>query len=82
MSGISPVSLEIRWLPMAAPFIKKEERACFLKAKVNGGQVEVLDKQGSDMLLGFANADALIYIPANKSGVGRGEEVEVHMLPS
>jgi len=81
MSGNSNHPLEKRTLQLNASYTKKGDRAQFLKAKVQGHEVEILDGQSSAMLHSFALADALVYIPHDINEVQKGEEVEVHMLP-
>ena len=53
----------------------------FLKARATGNGVESLEGQASYILRTFAEADCLIYLPADKSKVKKGEDVEVHLLP-
>ena len=81
MCGKSVHSLEKRNLVLKNGYIKKGDRAHFLKAKVEGETVEILEGQSSAMLYTFAVANALVYIPGNKDEVQKGELVEVQMLP-
>ncbi|HMS33221.1 MAG TPA: molybdopterin molybdotransferase MoeA [Ignavibacteria bacterium] len=53
----------------------------FLKARMTANGVEPLDGQASYILRTFTGADCLIYLPAGKLLVKKGEEVEVHLLP-
>jgi len=52
----------------------KDNRGHFLKAFLKNG------KQGSHMLQTFATSNALIYLPAGKNEVKKGEMVEVHLV--
>ena len=81
MCGKSVHSLEKRHLELKNGYVKKGDRAHFLKAKVEGDTVEILEGQSSAMLYTFAVANALVYIPENKDEVQSGELVEVQMLP-
>lgn len=81
MWGKSVHSLEKRHLELKNGYVKKGDRAHFLKAKVEGDTVEILERQSSAMLYSFAVANALVYIPENKDEVQSGELVEVQMLP-
>lgn len=60
---------------------KKSGRAEFLKAVVKGNEVTFLDGQGSDVLLSFANANCLVYLPNEKEQIAHGETVEIYHLP-
>lgn len=68
-------------LQSATDIKKKEGRAGFLKAQLEGGEVNVLGGQGSHILASFAEANALIYLSENQSFVNKGDHVEVHLLP-
>ncbi|AXT55890.1 molybdopterin molybdotransferase MoeA [Aquimarina sp. MMG015] len=62
-------------------FIKKGDRAQFLKAKVSNETVEILDGQSSAMLYSYAVANALVFIPENISKVDKDSLVETILLP-
>jgi molybdopterin molybdotransferase len=80
MCGHRDIFLPIRYLPIKGGYINKGDRALFLKSRIENDQLEVLDKQGSDMLVSFAHADALAFIPEFCT-VAEGEPVETHLLP-
>ncbi|MFN6946473.1 MAG: hypothetical protein ACK4ND_16115, partial [Cytophagaceae bacterium] len=61
-------------------YSKKTGLANFLKAKVNNDEVEILTGQESFILLSYAEANALVYLPQEISTVSPGDQVEVHML--
>ncbi len=62
-------------------FIKKGDRAQFLKAAYNNGAVEILERQSSAMLQTFAHANALVYVPETIGSFETNDEVEVILLP-
>jgi molybdopterin molybdotransferase len=81
MQGNKNIFLKKEMLPITATFSKKEGLAFFLKGKTIEGKVNVLQGQDSNNISSFANADCLIYLPANKGNISAGEKVEVHFLP-
>ncbi|WP_312078541.1 molybdopterin molybdotransferase MoeA [Chryseobacterium sp.] len=68
--------------PISEALENNSGRALFLKAKLKGDYVEILTHQNSSMLLSFARADALVYIPADVISVKKGEPVTTLLLPS
>jgi molybdopterin molybdotransferase len=62
-------------------FIKKGERAQFLKAIYKEGTVEILEGQNSSMLHTFAFANALVYLADTDESIKINDEVEVILLP-
>ena len=63
-------------------FIKKGDRAQFLKAIYNNNQVEILEGQNSSMIHTFALANALVYVPENLNKIAVNDAVEVLLLPT
>lgn len=63
-------------------FIKKGDRAQFLKAIYKNGEVEILEGQNSSMLHTFALANALVYIPVELEKVAQGDLLKVILLPN
>jgi len=61
--------------------IKSQPRAQFLKAFHQGNTVAILDQQASSMTWSFAEANALVYIPADGRDREIGDMVEVLLLP-
>ncbi len=57
-------------------FKRKGERAQFLKAFYNNGQVKILDGQQSGMMLSFANSNSLILMSSDKLEIIEGEPLE------
>lgn len=62
-------------------FVKRGDRAQFLKATINEEGVEILDRQSSAMLYTFSFANALVYIPEQKDEIKIGDMVKVFCLP-
>ena len=62
-------------------YLRKGDRAEFLKALITGNTVEILEGQSSAMLYTFALANALVYVPAEVRNYATGDEVECIMLP-
>lgn len=62
-------------------FIKKGDRAQFLKAIYNNDKVEILEGQNSSMIHTFALANALVYVPENLHKITVNDTVEVLLLP-
>ena len=80
MSGLSSAYPKIVNLPILQDYNKKGDRAQFLKSRVRPEGVELLEGQSSFILSSFAVANALIYIPAYKNSIKKGELVETHLL--
>jgi molybdopterin molybdotransferase len=62
-------------------FVKKGDRAQFLKAIYNDGKVEILEGQNSSMLHTFALANALVYLADKEESIKINDEVRVILLP-
>lgn len=62
-------------------FIKKGDRAQFLKAILKDGEATVLEGQSSAMLQTFALANAMVYMPEEQHEISIGDLVEVICLP-
>jgi len=69
-------------IPLTHDFISDEPRALFLKASIQNKSVTILDRQHSSMLISFAKANALVYIPEHGVSLKRGALVEVLILPN
>lgn len=59
---------------------KKGDRAQFLKAIFNEGNVEILDGQDSGMMHSFAKCNALVYMPENVMEINEREEIKEVIL--
>ena len=80
MSGKSD-GLEITQLKLIEEYSKKGGRAQFLKAKIEGERVRVLEGQSSSMLHTFSGANGLVYVPENTTVLEAGNTVSVYKLP-
>ena len=72
MSGAAEWSLPSFEVPLAHDYQLKGDRPSFLKAKVAGQKVSILDGQGSSMIHSLAMGNALVYLepgPGLKAGV-------------
>ena len=58
-------------------YIKKGNRAQFLKARVDDNRVSLLEGQGSAMLQSFADANALVYLPEDQGDVNIGDMLQL-----
>lgn len=81
ISGRSQPGLLRIFLPLTETLENKGNRALFLKANVTQREVEILDYQNSSMMISFATANALVYVPSEKNMVEKGELVETLILP-
>ncbi|MBW1297677.1 molybdopterin molybdotransferase MoeA [Aquimarina litoralis] len=81
MRGINTSGLERTSKALTADFVKKGDRAQFLKAKIADQSVEILEGQSSSMLYTYAIANALVYIPENINKIPKGDLVETFILP-
>ena len=81
LQGNSSLGLTRIELPIAQTIENPSGRALFLKARIQGREVTQLNLQNSAMVLSFANANALIYIPENTLKISKGGYVEVLLLP-
>ena len=76
-----------RWRArLAAPIHKKHDRSEFLRARLECGEdgrllVTAVERQGSGMLGGVAEADCLIVIPEDVHDCAEGDVVDVLLLP-
>lgn len=81
VQGFENYFLETKYLKLQKEIHKNFNLSNFLKAKINKDKIEPLDGQQSYILKSFAEADSLIYLPAEKKFTAKGEAVEVHVFP-
>lgn len=81
LQGRSAVFLNSVMLPVSKEIPKKKGLANFLKAIAYTDKVESLQGQESFIMKSFTDANAFIYLPADKETAKVGELVEVHLLP-
>jgi len=82
MKGVKDDSMLKLSVPLTAARSKKGNRAEFLKAHLNNGVVSVLGSQSSAMLNSASEANALVYLPPDKSEFEEGDFVETYMIPT
>lgn len=80
MMGFGFQSLSQSKLPVNQSVNKPNDREQFLKARIEGEKVHLLEGQSSAMLQSFAASNGLIYIPDGTT-VETGELVDVIKLP-
>lgn len=66
---------------LSTEFIKKGDRAQFLKAFHSNGEVTILEGQSSAMLHTFAITNAFVYIPWEVTKYAKGDLVKIIHLP-
>lgn len=71
---------EIKTVPAAGSFNKKPGLAFFLKGYYDGELLHFLPAQESYKLNSFAQANCMVYLPDENSGVEKGELVEIHLI--
>ena len=79
LSGSAKNGLQRCNIPISHDFENKGDRPSFLKAKIRNNEVEVLDGQGSSMILSMAQGNALAFIEAETS-YKMGEKVECLLI--
>jgi molybdopterin molybdotransferase len=79
LSGSEIRGLQRFSFPISHDFENKGDRPSFLKAKVSNGEVEILDGQGSSMILSMAHGNALAFIDAETS-LKKGEQIECLLI--
>lgn len=80
MQGYSDIFPKTKTLPITSAYEKKTGLSLFLKGKISGEKVQILEGQESSNIGSFALADCLIYLSADKGKVEKGEMVEVHLI--
>ncbi len=81
MQGFKNVSLTKVKLKSLNQITKKVGKSIFIRAQIIDGGVVELERQDSNMLRSFADADGFIYIDKDVELVKQNEDVEVHLLP-
>jgi len=80
MMQLKPVLKTIQ-APLAKAYSKTAALTFFLKGHYDGKTITPLDSQESYRLRSFAMANCLLCLPEEKMEYGKGEDVEVHLLP-
>lgn len=81
LMGNTNVGLPRITMPLSETIENPYGRALFLKGFIQGSTVSQLHLQNSAMVLSFADANALIYIPEEDSKVSKGSYVQTILLP-
>lgn len=81
ISGYKDYSLKRTTAISNLKYVKKGQRAEFLKAYTEDDKVTILDGQASSMLRSFALANALVYLQEDVTEVNIGDTVQVINLP-
>jgi molybdopterin molybdotransferase len=79
MSGLTDSGLPRQLATLTEPIENRSNRTLMLKAICREGRVTITDKQGSDMLLAFVEANALAIVPPHSS-IEAGGSVECILL--
>ncbi len=81
ISGYAAYGLQRSTAISDCTYIKKGERAEFLKATVKDEKVTILDGQASSMLRSFALANTIVYLPEEITEVALGDTLQIINLP-
>jgi molybdopterin molybdotransferase len=81
MSGTANYHLAKTTAKSTSTFIKKGDRAQFLKAFITNDTVEILEGQSSAMLQTFALANAFVYVSEEQSNIAIGDTIQVIHFP-
>lgn len=81
MMGQTQVGLSSMQKKLTTSFVKKGDRAQFLKARIENDQVHLLDGQSSSMLYTYAIANSLVYIPEDIDTIQKDTLVTTFILP-
>lgn len=79
LSGSAKNGLQRFSFPISHDFDNNADRPSFLKAKISNNEVEILDGQGSSMILSMAHGNALAFIKAETS-YNKGEKLECLLI--
>ncbi|MGP8216874.1 MAG: gephyrin-like molybdotransferase Glp [Bacteroidia bacterium] len=79
--GNNSLSAESAFLPIAADYNKNAGYSEYVRAIVRGQKAVPVSGQESFKTHSFALAECLIYLPADKSNIKEGEQVEIHKIP-
>lgn len=77
LSGESTAIFDFQQARISQDYVKKGDRAQFLKAELFNGSIRILKGQSSAMLHTFSFANALVYLPADLAIVQSGDLIDV-----
>ena len=80
LSGRKKIGLQKDTARLKEDLIKQGDRAQFFKAYVHNRSCQILGGQNSSMLNTFSLANALAYLPEDKSELKEGEDIEVYII--
>lgn len=78
--GSNQMSTPSLLLKLQEDINKKNDKTFFVKGKIVGDKVEILDGQESYKMNAFAKANCLVEIPEEKQLIYKGESVGVHLI--
>ena len=79
LSSSKKSGLEAMPVAVSHDYENRSDRPSFLKAQVSNGSVEILDGQGSSMILSMALGNGLVFLDAETS-VKKGDTVECYLI--
>jgi len=79
LSGSEKSELQRYYFPISHDFENRGDRPSFLKATISNGGVEILEGQGSSMILSMAHGNALAIMDAETS-LKKGEKLECLLI--
>lgn len=81
LMGAQQLELPTLRLPLSAPYQKKDGKTHFLTGNFKDGTIDLSAGQNSHLLKSFAEADAIVEIPAEKKQMEAGDTVQTWVLP-
>lgn len=81
MMGSQTPGLTKRTLPLSSEYSKTPKMTHFLKGKINGESVEIMNHQSSAMLNSFGKSDCIIRLNEGQQEWNAGDAVTVYLLP-
>lgn len=82
LTGNTSCFLQKLKFPVAEIYSKKAGISVFLKAKLSGNKVYILDGQESHSLKSYLEANAMVYLPEETEKINPGDNVDVYIIPN
>ncbi len=82
MQGGQDSALQKIHLPLAEGYLKNPEFSLFLKGRIDGNKVHILEGQESDSMHSFALGNCLVFLHPGKKAYATNDLVEVHLIRS
>ncbi|MEN2280796.1 gephyrin-like molybdotransferase Glp [Algoriphagus sp. SE2] len=76
MNGTAEININLKKGILKGNYVNKFNKALFLQAFENGGELEVYPKQASSMLVSFTQSNAFLFVPEDVKEIHAGEEVK------